>query len=173
MGLALQLAASVALIVVVTLIHGTGVVITTKLFRYEDRALNSHKLAFREFRLMVPMALSLFGLHALEILVFAVFYVSVGDVRTVEHALYVSALAYTTMGIEEGSLVQWKLVGALEGLAGFLPSAGQPLSLLQTWKRCCENGSPDDGYVRIPPKADTRLMSAFDPEADMTAGRPA
>lgn len=120
MALPLQILAATVLIVIVTLIHGTGVVITTKVFKYEDRSLKGRRLAFREFRLMVPMALCLFGLHAVEIYVFALFYLAVGEIGTVAEALYVSASAYTTMGIAEGTLGHWRLVGAFEGLAGFL-----------------------------------------------------
>jgi len=120
MALPLQILAATVLIVIVTLIHGTGVVITTKLFKYEDRSLKGRRLAFREFRLMVPMALCLFGLHAVEIYVFALFYLAVGEIGTVADALYVSASAYTTMGIAESTLGHWRLVGAFEGLAGFL-----------------------------------------------------
>ena len=115
-----QLLAAIGLIVLITLIHGTGVVITTKLFKHDDRHLKGRKLAFREFRLMVPMALCLFGLHVTEISVFATFYFAFGAPGTFVDALYASAAAYTTLGIAEGSLGPWKLVGAFEGLAGFL-----------------------------------------------------
>ena len=120
MPLWVQLVAAVGLIVLVTLIHGTGVVITTKLFKHESRHLQGRKLAFREFRLMVPMALCLFGLHFAEISVFAAFYFAFGAPGGFADALFASAAAYTTMGLEEGALGGWKLVGALEGLAGFL-----------------------------------------------------
>ena len=120
MALWLQLLAATLLIILVTLIHGTGVVITTKLFKAEDRSLKGRRLAFREFRLMVPMALCLFGLHAIEISVFAIFYLLCGEVGTMADALYVSAAAYTTLGVAEGALVHWKIVGAFEALTGFL-----------------------------------------------------
>ncbi len=119
MALPLQILAATVLIVIVTLVHGTGVVITTKLFKHEDRSLKGRRLAFREFRLMVPMALCLFGLHTIEIYVFALFYLAVGEIGTLADALYVSASAYTTMGIADGTLGHWRLVGAFEGLAGF------------------------------------------------------
>ena len=120
MALWLQLLAATLLIVVVTLIHGTGVVMVTKLFKHDDRHLKGRKLAFREFRLMVPMALCLIGLHVAEIAVFALFFLAVTPLGTFADALYASASAYTTLGIDEGALGQWKLVGAFEGLAGFL-----------------------------------------------------
>jgi len=120
MGLPVQLTAALVLIVLATLIHGTGVVITTKLFKHDERHLKGRQLAFREFRLMVPMALCLFGLHFAEIAMFALFYFAFGAPGSFADALYASAAAYTTLGIGDGALGGWELVGALEGLAGFL-----------------------------------------------------
>ena len=120
MDLALQLFATAALIVIATLIHGTGVVITSKLFSYEEAALRKKPLASREFQLMVPMALCLFGIHAVEISIFGLFYLAVGAIGTLEAALYFSASAYTTLGHAGEEIVQWRIVGAFEGLAGFV-----------------------------------------------------
>lgn len=119
MDLALQLLASTMMAIVAIVVHGTGVVATTRLFSYEDEGLGRRSLAAREFRLMVPMALWLFALHAIEIALFAVFYVAVGAIGSLEDALYFSASAYTTLGYPD-ELVEWRLVGAFEGLAGFL-----------------------------------------------------
>src|SRR5687767_14547673 len=120
MDTALQLLVSIVLMTIATLIHGTGVVWASKLFRFEDHELRGMRLAFREFCLMVPMALCLFTLHALEICVYALFYIAAGEFGSFADALYASAAAYTTLGIADGELVQWKLVAAFEGLAGFL-----------------------------------------------------
>lgn len=120
MNLLLQLLVSVALIVAVILIHGTGVVLIAKLFQYEERTLKRQRLAVREFTLMVPMALLLFALHMVEIALYAAFYLVAREAVSFEQALHVSALAYTTMGLLEGAGSQWPLVVAFEGLAGFL-----------------------------------------------------
>ena len=120
MALWAQMVAATLLIAMAIIIHGTGVVITTKLFKHESLQLKGRKLLAREFRLMVPMALCLFALHVAEIYMFALFFFIFGDVRPFDEALYASASAYTTLGIAEGSLGPWKLVGAFEGLAGFL-----------------------------------------------------
>ncbi|MBA2467215.1 MAG: hypothetical protein H0V46_06395 [Sphingomonas sp.] len=120
MALWLQLLVTTLLIILVTLIHGTGVVITTKVFKHDARHLKGRRLAFREFRLMVPMALCLIGLHVIEIAVFALFFLAVTPMHQFADALYASASAYTTLGIAEGALGEWRLVGAFEGLAGFL-----------------------------------------------------
>jgi hypothetical protein len=120
MSVVIDLSAATLLMVVVTVIHGTGVVLMDRLFQYEDRELRQQKLARREFGVMVPMALCLFGLHAVEIAVFAGFYLLAGEAQSVRDALFHSALAYTTMGVPEGEPLEWPLVTALEGLAGFL-----------------------------------------------------
>jgi hypothetical protein len=120
MNVAIQLIVATALMTVATVIHGTGVALTTKLFRYEDRKLRRQRLAAREFTLMVPMALVLFALHTLEIIIYAAFYLLVGEASSVEQSLHISGLAYTTMGVLEGTAGDWPLVVAFEGLTGFL-----------------------------------------------------
>ena len=118
--LLLQLGVTTILIVIVTVIHGTGVAMMDRLFQYEDQSLRRTRLAVREVRLMVPMALCLFALHTLEISVFALFYLATGDIGTFADALYASILAYTTLGTLEGLVDDWPIVVALEGLVGFL-----------------------------------------------------
>ena len=120
MDLTLQIFAAIALIIIATIIHGTGVVATSKLFRYEEESLRRRRLAFREFQLMVPMALCMFGIHAIEITMFALFYLTVGALGSFEEALYFSASAYTTLGQSGAEIVAWRIVGAFEGLTGFI-----------------------------------------------------
>ena len=120
MDLALNLLASTVLVVLVTVIHGTGVTLANKRLNYEKGEFRRRSLLFVEFHFLVPMALFLFALHLLEIAMFAAFYMIVGAIGTVEDALFASAAAYTTLGIPEDGIGEWRLVGAFEGLAGFL-----------------------------------------------------
>ena len=67
------------------------------------------------------MALGLFALHTLEIGLFASFYLGVGAIGDLEQALYYSTPAYATLGHPDIPFPdQWRLVGAVEGLSGFL-----------------------------------------------------
>lgn len=120
MQLLVQLAVSLLLFLACALVHGTGFVWMSKLFAVEEREVRNRPLAAREFQLMVPMALCLFVLHSAEILIFAGFYVLVGVAAGLEDALHMSALAYTTIGIQDAPDQAWRLVGAFEGLTGFL-----------------------------------------------------
>jgi hypothetical protein len=121
MHLGTQLFIASLLILLVTLIHGFGVVLVTKLLRLEDSHLRAHRLDFRAFGILISMALSLFVLHALEIALFGFFYLAAGAIETLEEALYFSASAYATLGHPDIPFPdQWRLLGAIEGLAGFL-----------------------------------------------------
>jgi hypothetical protein len=121
MGLGTQILAGIAIVVVMTLVHGLGVVGVTKLLRLEDEALKAHRLDARAFGLLTSMVLTLFALHALEIALFAGFYMLVGALHSVEQALYFSASAYATLGHPDLDFPdRWRLIGALEGLVGFL-----------------------------------------------------
>jgi hypothetical protein len=120
MLLALHLLVSTVLVVLVTVVHGTGITLAGKLLDYEKGEFRHRGLVFVEFHFLVPMALFLFAIHLLEIAIFAAFYMAVGAMGTVEDALFTSAAAYTTLGIAENGIGEWRLVAAFEGLAGFL-----------------------------------------------------
>jgi hypothetical protein len=60
-------------------------------------------------------------LHFIEILIFAVFFRYVGALRSMEEALYYSASCYATLGTAASNFAEeWRLVGALESLIGFV-----------------------------------------------------
>ena len=57
----------------------------------------------------------------MEIGLFGVFYLAVGAIGSLEEALYFSASSYATLGHPDIAFpAHWRLVGAVEGLAGFL-----------------------------------------------------
>ena len=120
MDLVLHLFVSTVLVVLVTVVHGTGITLAGKLLDYEKGEFTRRGLLFIEFHFLVPMALFLFAIHLFEIAIFGAFYMAVGAFGVVEDALFASASAYTTLGIAEDGLGEWRLVGAFEGLAGFL-----------------------------------------------------
>jgi hypothetical protein len=120
-GLGTELLAGLVLLLCMVMIHAAGIVGTTKLLGLEDRTLRAHRVDVRAFGLLTSIALCLFTLHLLEIAVFAVFYLAVGALQTTESALYFSASAYSTLGHPDLNFPdEWRLVGALEGLIGFL-----------------------------------------------------
>ena len=121
MQLGTQIFVAFLLVVLMMLIHGFGVVLVTKLLRLNDRVLRAHQLDYRAFGLLTSMALSLFVIHAFEISLFALFYLEAGAIGSVEQALYFSASSYATLGHPDIDFPErWRLLGAIEGLLGFL-----------------------------------------------------
>ena len=120
-ALGLQLGSAAGLVVVMTLVHGLGLVGISRALNLKGERLEEHDFDFRAVLLMCSMALSLFLLHLLEIAIFAAFYLLVGAIDTLEEALYFSASTYATLGrTEEYFPTDWRLLGSIESLIGFL-----------------------------------------------------
>ena len=71
--------------------------------------------------MLSAVALLLFALDAFEIGLFAAFYLAVGAFAGIEDALFYSTTAYATLSQPADDFpLEWRLVGAMEGLIGFL-----------------------------------------------------
>ena len=67
------------------------------------------------------MVLGVLGLHGIEIWLFAGLYLLLGEIGTLEEALYFSASTFSTLGYGDVVLsASWRLVAAMEGITGFL-----------------------------------------------------
>lgn len=115
---ALGLAAG--LVVIVVVMHLAGLAVLLTLIRRsgsDDRP--RHPIA--QAGLIVLVVLALFGVHALEICVFALAYFGLGEVATLEAAVYFSATSFSTLGYGDVVIAPpWRLIAAVEGLIGFL-----------------------------------------------------
>jgi len=109
------------MVCLIALVHAVGVVTITRMLRLETHKPCAHRVDLSAIMLSAIMALSLFLLHFIEIALFATFYMGVGAIVRFEEALFFSASAYATLGQPEVAFPEhWRLVGAIEGLIGFL-----------------------------------------------------
>ena len=116
-----QLAASAGLVLLMTIIHGLGLLGISKVLRLKKDRLEQHSLDVKALMLLGALGMSLFALHTIEIWAFAVFYLAVGAIESPSDALYYSASAYATLGRPaEFFPDSWRLIGALEALVGFV-----------------------------------------------------
>ena len=116
-----QLAAAAAMFVLVALVHGIGVAGIARALKLDGGRPRRRRFHLDTVAILSAVALLLFALHFFEIALVAGFYLAVGAFSDVEHALFFSATAYATLAQPElGFPVEWRLVGALEGLIGFL-----------------------------------------------------
>jgi Ion channel len=75
----------------------------------------------RQGGLMLAVALGIFFLHAIEIWLYALAYVTVGAFKDFPTALYYSATAFSTLGLGDVVLgPEWRLFGAVEGVTGLI-----------------------------------------------------
>jgi hypothetical protein len=119
--LLIQLASAAAIAIVMTLVHGAGVVGIAHWLGLDRERTRYRRLHPRTLALLSAVALLLFGLHTVEIGLFGLFYLAVGAAADFEEALYFSASAYSTLAQPESHFpIAWRIVGALEGLIGFL-----------------------------------------------------
>lgn len=119
--LGVQLIASALMMLVVTVTHGIGLVLVTKVFRLQDERLEEHDFDYRAIGLMCGIAMAIFAIHMVEIILFAAFYMAVGALHSVDESLYYSASAYATLGRTADYFPdKWRLIGAIEALIGFL-----------------------------------------------------
>ena len=119
--LLIQLGSAAALIVLMALLHGAGVAAIAHWLGLDQERAKTRRLHPRTVAILSGVALMLFALHVVEIAVFAWFYFAVGATTSFVQAPFSSASAYTTLGQPQSDFpTEWRLLGALEGLAGFL-----------------------------------------------------
>ena len=119
--LAAQLGVAAFLVLLMTVTHSAGLLAISKLLRLDAERLHERDLNTRAFLLIGSLGLSVFALHIGEIFIFAGFYLLVGSMQTLEEALFYSASAYATLGWTAEYFPQdWRLIGALEALIGFV-----------------------------------------------------
>jgi hypothetical protein len=121
MGIGLQLGWAGMLTILCLLVHGLGIVVIARIFRLEEERLREKQLGLGAFLMLTGVALCVFLLHAVEIAIFAAFYRAADILPSTEQALFFSAAAYSTLGTVELEVPNaWRLLGAIEGVAGFL-----------------------------------------------------
>lgn len=106
---------------VMTIVHALGLTGISKALDLRKDHLKEMSFSLKSIFLMSGMALMLLGLHTIEIGIFAAFYLWLDAMQNVEEALYYSASAYATLGrTAEYFPDDWRLIGAIEALIGFL-----------------------------------------------------
>ena len=119
--LGLQFAASIVLVGLMIVIHSVVLIEASRRMHLREEELKDRRFDYSAVMLMVGLGSLLFMLHLFEIVLFAVFYVAVGALQSGEEALYYSASAYATLGASTPFFAQeWRLVGAMEAVIGFI-----------------------------------------------------
>ncbi len=119
--LGLQLLASAGLVVGMVVIHSIALIEFSRRLHLREEELRDRRFDYTAVTLMAVLGLLLFMLHLLEILIFAGFYIAVGAVTHFEASFYYSASVYATLGTTSDVFAdEWRLVGAIEAVVGFI-----------------------------------------------------
>ena len=120
-SLGLQLGVTACFVLLMTIIHALGLVGVSRLLRLEEDRLRKHKFDSGAVMILAALGLYLFALHIIEIFIFALFYLQVDAVESLEEALEYSASAYATLGTtSEYVPADWRLIASMEALIGFI-----------------------------------------------------
>ena len=134
--LGIQLAVVSGFVLLMVIVHSAGLVGISRALHLHDERSIPNEFGLRASFLMGSYGLLLFLLHFLEIFVFAAFYKAVGAMRSMEQALYYSASCYATLGAATtGFSEEWRLVGALEALIGFILIGWSTAFMVRTLRR--------------------------------------
>jgi hypothetical protein len=115
----LLLAAGMVTITVLT--HFVGLLGLLHLLGLRGQGFNARESKTGQGALIVTVVLGLFAIHAMEIVAYALLYLAIGALDTMESALYFSTTCFSSLGF--GDLVlapEWRLLSAIEGLNGLI-----------------------------------------------------
>lgn len=115
---------SVGIILISIVIHGLGNTYLV-LFLYKKQQKAIKKLGYKSaFQVLSFAALLLMLLHFIEIMIWAMAYLAIPEIRQLanfEEATYFSMVTYATLGY--GDIVlepQWRIMGGFEAMSGIL-----------------------------------------------------
>ncbi len=122
--LCVQFAVSSAMLVGCVLVHGIGLASLNKAIRSEasiERLRHIEPLSPRGAVFTLGTVLALIVLHGIEIWAFALLYLGLGAVPSLEESLYFSTISYSTVGYSDLHIAKdWRLLGAFESILGII-----------------------------------------------------
>lgn len=123
-NLFMQFAISSMMVVACVVIHGFGLFGLNRALRSEsalERLQHIDPLSPRGVVFTLGIVIAMLALHGVEIWLFALVYLGLGAIPTLESALYFSTISYSTVGYNDTHvLAEWRLLGAFESILGIL-----------------------------------------------------
>ncbi len=120
MSLFLNLLSATLLVAVTFTVHFAGLVALTAVLRDQRMQSASLRAVAGQGAAILFVVFALFALHALQIWIYAGYYLLIGEFTALEPALYFSTTAFTTVGFGDLTLSQdWRMLSAAEAANGF------------------------------------------------------
>ena len=116
-----QLFASSLIVGTSIILHLVGLLLLLRMLQLHAGRVRTPHAVLNQALVIIAVGFGLFLLHALEIWLYAAFYIWVGEIRGLEDALYFSTSTYATIGYGDVLLSpRWRIFGAIEGADGVI-----------------------------------------------------
>lgn len=121
LSLLLNLSLATAMVGTTVLIHFWGLVVLVRLMGHTGRRFRAHDNAVGQAALLVFVVFGLIGLHTIEIWLYAIVYLRLAALPTLESAVYFSTVTFVALGYGDVVLGKaWRLVSAIEAANGVI-----------------------------------------------------
>ena len=140
----IQLAIGSALIVVTVIVHAFSLSRLINLLANLGSTLHARFRHYWHSVLLAMTVLGIFFAHILEIWIWALVYLLINEVPTLESALYMSTVTFTTLGF--GDIIfseQWRLLSSVEGANGMLLFGWSTAFIFEVMRRIWPNQSQE------------------------------
>ena len=131
-----NLAYATLMVALTVLVHFWGLLGLTAVMGHGTGRLKLHETRARQAILILLTVFGIFGLHTVEIWLYAFLYSALGEIRGFADALYFSTTTFVTIGF--GDIVlspKWRLIAAIEGANGLILIAWSTTFLLTVTSR--------------------------------------
>ena len=122
--LMLQFGVASAMLIACVVFHGLGLASLNAAMRSEasiERLRHIQPLSPRGAVFTLLIVLTIIVLHGVEIWAFALLYLALDAVPSLEEALYFSTISYSTVGYNDTHIApDWRLLGAFESILGMI-----------------------------------------------------
>jgi Ion channel len=119
------------MVAVTVLVHFWGFILLTNLMQRSGKRLRPHEHRVGQAALILLVVFGIFGLHTIEIWLYAWVYLILGEAHFLEEALYFSTVTFASLGF--GDIVlspRWRLLSAIEAANGVILFAWSTTFLL-------------------------------------------
>jgi len=135
-GLLANLAVASLMVAATVLVHFWGLLVLTRVVSGGHRRLRGDESRVRAALVVLIGVFGIFGLHTIEIWLYAALYQVLGEVGSFADALYFSTTSFASIGY--GDIVlspRWRLISAIEGANGVIVFAWSTAFLLTLNRR--------------------------------------
>ena len=116
-----QILLGAGMIALTVVVHVIGIIVLIRLLRGSFVRKDGPQSVFYMVGMLVFTVLALFFVHTIEIWLWAVLYLGLGNFEDMERALYFSTVTFTTLGYGDITLLpRWQLLSAFEATNGIV-----------------------------------------------------